>query len=171
VPQLAPEAIIAIISAVVGGAGLGESIYQMQNQPKPPTAAQLQAQLQQSQQLTPAQLATAVNQAKGNVQTSTGGGVSPDYLAQLIQSQYGGSAGNPGNIQQQAQSIWGGGTSFGTSGSAGSGGSGSPTTGGIPFGNASTGGLTSFGLASPTSSNGFSLSDWLQQFQQQGATA
>jgi hypothetical protein len=110
--------------------------------------------------LNPAQLANAVRSAKGDVQAQTGGGVSPDYLSQLVTSQYGAQAGNPGVVGQQSSSVWGGTNSFGSTGSSG-----------IPFGNSSSGGLSPTGLTgSPNTPGGFNISDWLQQLQQ-GAAA
>jgi hypothetical protein len=154
--------VIPIIIAAVSAAGLGEGIYSQVNQPsapKPPTAAQLAAQ----NQLNPAQLANAVRAAKGDTQAATSGGVSPDYLSQLIQSQYGINAGNPGVVSQQASTQWSGG-SFGAPTSTG------PGAGGLPFGNAASGAQGSTGLATPTGSSGFNISDWLKQLQE-GAPA
>ncbi len=169
-PQLAPEAIIGIISLIAGGGELAYSIASKPGTPKQPTLAQLTQAQQQASQLTPAQLATAVNQAKGTVQSNTSGSVAPDYLSQLIQSQYGGAAGNPGVVNQQSTSQWGG--TYGTSntGTTGTGGTSYGSTSGLPFGNASSGGLSSTGLASPAGIGGFNISEWLQQLQQ-GANA
>jgi hypothetical protein len=154
--------VIPIIIAAVSAAGLGTSIYQQVSAPgapKAPTAAQLASQ----NQLNPAQLANAVRSAKGDTQSATSGGVSPDYLSQLIQGQYGINAGNPGVVNQQSALQWGGGTSFGTPSTSGG------SLSSAPFGNASSAGSSNTGLATPTA-GGFNISDWLKQLQE-GATA
>jgi hypothetical protein len=158
-----PAVIPIVIAAIAAGTGIYEKVNQP-GAPKPPTPQQLQAQ----NQLNPTQLANAVRSAKGDVQSQTGGGVSPDYLSQLIQSQYGSSAGNPGVVGQQSASQWSG-QSFGTGGGSGQPGGSSFGAGALPFGNASSGGLGSSGLSTPSSSTGFNISDWLQQMQGQAA--
>jgi hypothetical protein len=160
-----------ILPAALAGVGTGVGIYEGLNKPKPPDQAALVNALKQANQFNPTQLANAVRASKGDVQAQTSGGVSPDYLTQLIQSQYGSAAGNPGVVGQQTAQQWGG--SFGTTGSSsGSGGSSfGSSTGSIPFGNASSGGLGGTGLASSGGSSGFNISDWLQQLQQGGANA
>lgn len=165
-PDLGATAVIAIISALASAGEFAYSQVSKPGTPKPPTPEQLR----QSNQLNPAQLANAVRQAKGDVQTQTSGSVAPDYLSQLIQSQYGSNAGNPGVVGQQSAQQWGG--SFGTTSTTGPSSTGTtPSFGsGIPFGNASSGGLNTTGLATP-SSGGFNISDWLQQLQQGGANA
>lgn len=156
--------IIPIITAAADAASLGTGLYQMTHHPSTPPFLP-----PSPQTLNPAQLRSAISSAKGDVQSRTSGGVSPDYLSSLITSQYGNAAGNPGAVQDLAQSIWGGGTSFGTSGSGGQGGGSSYGSNVLPFGNTSSGGLGSTGLTNPSSSSGFNLSDWLQQLQGQAA--
>lgn len=167
-PDLGIGETIGILSLILGGAGVAEGIHSQLSQPSAPTAAQLANAQQQANRLSPAQLASAVNSAKGNTQAATSGGVSPDYLSQLVQSQYGSAAGNPGVVGQQASQQWGGGggTSFGTATSGGNTSFGGAT---LPFGNASSSGLSNTGLASPQAPGGFNISEWLQQMQQQGA--
>ena len=148
--------VIPIITAVAAAFSIGSGIYSLTSQPSAPKMTTPQ----QPQTLNPTQLANAVRAAKGDVQNQTGGGVSPDYLSQLVTSQYGAQAGNPGVVGQQSSSVWGGTNSFGSTGSSG-----------IPFGNSSSGGLSPTGLTgSPNTPGGFNISDWLQQLQQ-GAAA
>jgi hypothetical protein len=69
-------------SGAIGGGG-GSSTA-------PPNPAQLASQVAQQK----AQLASTLNQNKGNVQEQTGGGLAPDAVAQLV----GGETGNLNNI-------------------------------------------------------------------------
>src|SRR5213595_390711 len=101
--------------------------------------------------LNQAQLANAIRSAKGDVQQQTGGSVAPDYLAQLVSSEYGAQAGNPGSVNKEAATQWGGATatpSFGAPAAQ------APSLASLPFGNASSAGSSGSGA---TSSGGFNI--------------
>ena len=150
-------ALAPIISAIAGAGALGEGIYSMVNKPgapKPGTPATATPST-----LNPAQLANAIRSAKGDVQQQTGGSVAPDYLSQLISSQYGSQAGNPGTVNKEASTQWGGATSTPTFGAPSPQ---APSLASLPFCNASSGGSSGSGASS---TGGFNISDWLQQAQ------
>jgi hypothetical protein len=155
-------ALAPIISAITGAAALGEGIYSMVAKPSAP---KMQPGAATPSTLNPAQLANAVRAAKGDVQQQTGGSVAPDYLAQLVSSQYGAQAGNPGTINKEAATQWGGASAPQTFGAPAPQ---TPSLASLPFGNASSGGSSGSGASS---TGGFNISDWLAQIQQGGANA
>ena len=87
------ELIGALIGSKVSGGGGGGST----SAPASALAANTAA-----NQLNPAQLASAIRATSGNVQTNTSGSVAPDYLSQLIQTQYGSSAVTPASSVNRA---------------------------------------------------------------------
>ena len=100
-----PAALIPIITAVIGAAGVGTSIYGMTQQggdtPKPAPAAPAGP--------TKDQAAAAIAPQALSIESATGGSVSPDYLS-TIAPVLAGVAGQPNTnnaMQQILQQIFG----------------------------------------------------------------
>ena len=117
-----PAVIIAAITAAISAAGTGVGIYESTHQPKPslrPTPQQVGQ--------TKAQLASAANQDAPNTIEATGGGVSPNYLANAVANQTG-QQGNISQLQDIIKAAFGGGGA--TTGDPFSGGGNNPFSGG-----------------------------------------
>jgi hypothetical protein len=103
-PQVAP--IVALISAGIGAAGLGYSIYEKESAPGAPKPSAVPPPLTtQGNQ----QQAAAVGQQLPDLQSLTGGSLSPEYYAQFGAGQAGLSNDprSTGNIQQAISQFFG----------------------------------------------------------------
>ena len=77
-------AVIPIIAAVIGAAGLGESVYALTNQPSAPKpAAPTPAETEKTATDTRAKQEAALQAAFPNIQAATGGSLSPEAWATL----------------------------------------------------------------------------------------
>lgn len=105
-----PAAAIPIITAIIGAAGVGTSIYSLTNKPsapKPatPTPAQTTATAADTQKTQEA----ALSQEFPNIQAATGGSLSPDAwikLAEMLSGQAG-APGIGGSSQDLLMKIFG----------------------------------------------------------------
>lgn len=121
-----PQAILPIILAATAAIGTGTSLYQMANQPGQPKGQSPEEITKQAITSEQANRANATKQASAflpELQSSTGGGLSPDAYSQLA-SQFSGNAqlGNSPQMQQLVSKFLGldSGASYGGSAPFGS---------------------------------------------------